>query len=142
VADNDLDGNTVGPYQIAGTPTAQTRFAGNKGVDQIDGWLTAKLAGAVTDGSYDFPSMLYLDGQRIQPIRVTRKLGAGTCTVELIADGAGTGPLNATSTLQTTKVSAPATIDGLSGAKRVQVRVAGATGASDLEVQFGYQTVH
>ncbi|GAA5200388.1 hypothetical protein GCM10023322_78160 [Rugosimonospora acidiphila] len=141
VADNDLDGNTVGPYEILGTATAQTRFAGNKGVDQVDGWLTASVAGAIADGGYDFPSMLYLDGQRIQVTRVTRKLGAGTCTVELVAGGTGAGALSATSTLQTTKVSAPSAVDGASGAKRLQVRVAGATGASDLEVQFGYQTL-
>ncbi len=141
VANNDLNGNTAGPYQLGGTPTTQTRFSGNKGIDQVDGWLTAKLAGAVTDGSYDFTSTLYVDGQRIRVTRVTRKLGAGTCTVELVAAGTGTGPVGATSTLQTTSLASPSTVDGVAGAKRVQVRVAGSTGASDLEAQFGYQVV-
>jgi hypothetical protein len=91
VADNDLNGNTVGPYQLAGQLTGQTRFTGNKGVEQTDGWLSARVAGAVTDGLYDFGNLLYLEGQRIRVVKVTRKLAAGTCDARLEANGASAG---------------------------------------------------
>ncbi|MEO3744071.1 ubiquitin-activating E1 FCCH domain-containing protein [Plantactinospora sp. B5E13] len=143
VADNDLAGNTAGPYQLVTAPTAQTRFTGNKGVEQVDGWLTARIPGAVTDGSYDFGNLLYLDGQRITVVKVTRRLAEGGCQVRLDADGASAGgaAVAATTAVQTTRLAAPFTVDGVGGARRLQLRVLGTAAAAGLEVQFGYQVV-
>jgi hypothetical protein len=144
VADNDLNGNLVGPYSLAGTLTRETRFTGNKGVEQIDGWLTARVPGPVTDGLYDFGGLLYLDGQRIRVVKVTRKLGAGTCSVRLDANGdsAGGNAVAATTSLQTTALAAPFTVDGTGTAPRLQARVLNGSGAADLEVQFAYQLIN
>lgn len=143
VSGNDLVGNRTGAYLISGAQTAQTRFTGKRGVDQLDGLLTARVGGAVTDGGYDFGNVLFLDGQRIRITRVTRKLGAGTCAVELLADSAATGggTFAATTSLQTTKLDQPFAVDSITKAKRLRLKVSGATSASDLEVQFGYQVV-
>ncbi|MEV0608961.1 hypothetical protein AB0I61_21575 [Polymorphospora rubra] len=143
ISDNDLNGNIVGPYQLTGTPTAQTRITGNKGVEQIDGWLTARVTGPVTDGLFDFGNLLYLDSQRIRVVRVTRVVGAGTCNVRLDADGASAGgtAVAATTAVSTTSLVTPFTVDGIGGPRRLQARVLGASGVTDLEVQFGYQLV-
>jgi len=141
VADNDLNGNVAGPYQLVGALTRDTRFTGNKGVEQIDGWLSLRVPGPVADGLHDFGNLLYLDGQRIRVVKVTRKLAAGSCDVRLDADGASAGgsAVGVTTTLQTTTLVAPFTVDGSGGARRLQARVLGASGASGLDVQFAYQ---
>ncbi|MDQ7908316.1 ubiquitin-activating E1 FCCH domain-containing protein [Phytohabitans sp. ZYX-F-186] len=139
VADNDLSGNTAGPYLLAGEQTAQTRFTANKGVEQVDGWLGARLPGPVADGLYDLSGLLYVDGQRLKVTRVVRKVGAGTCDVRL--ETAGSAALSATANVQTTRLSRPYTVDGLSAPRRLRLRVSNAASASDLEVQFGYQVV-
>ncbi|MGI5520354.1 hypothetical protein ACQEUX_05300 [Micromonospora sp. CA-259024] len=143
VTGNDLAGNTVGAYQITGNETAQTRFFGNKGVAQYDGWLNARVDGPVTDGLVDFGNFLYLDGQRIRIVKVTRRLTAGTCSVRLDADGtaAGGGALGTDTTLQATTLASPFALDGISGPKRLRLRVSNAAGATGLEVQFAYQLV-
>lgn len=143
VSGNDLVGNKSGAYLITGAQTANTRFTGNRGVDQLDGYLTARVGGAVTDGGYDFGNVLFLDGQRIRVTRVTRKLGAGTCDVELLADSAATGggTFPASTSLQTAKLDTPFTIDSVTKAKRLRLKVSGAASATDLEVQFGYQVL-
>ncbi|MGX7673039.1 hypothetical protein [Plantactinospora sp. DSM 117369] len=143
VADNDLSGNLVGPYLLAGTSTGQARFTGNKGVEQIDGWLAARVAGPVADGLYDFGNLLYLAGQRIRVVKVTRRLAAGACAVRLDADGesAGGNAVGVTTAVQTTALVAPFTVDGSGEAPRLQVRVLDAAAASGLEVQFGYQLI-
>ncbi|MFC3499402.1 hypothetical protein ACFOOK_00105 [Micromonospora krabiensis] len=143
VTGNDLAGNTVGAYQITGNETAQTRFFGNKGVAQYDGWLTARVDGPVTDGLVDFGNALYLDGQRIRIVRVTRRLTAGTCSVRLDADGTpvGGGALGADTALQSTTLAAPYALDGVGGPKRLRLRVSNTAGATGLEVQFAYQLV-
>lgn len=142
ISGNDLNGNLVAPYLLTGTQTAQTRIVGNKGLEQIDGRLTARIAGPVADGLYDFSTLLYLDGQRIRVARITRVLGAGSCNVRLEAGGATAGTQAATTTtLQSTPLAAPFVVDGVSSPKRVQVRVLNAGGAQDLEVQFAYQLV-
>ncbi|MEV0831232.1 hypothetical protein [Nonomuraea rubra] len=122
ISGNDLNGNHAGAYALTGAQTAQTRATGNKGVPQIDGWLTARIDGAVADGLHDLSNLLYADGQRLRIVRVARKLGAGTCQVRLDADGDSAG--------------GPAT-----AAKRLQVRVLGSSGAGGLVVQFGYQVI-
>lgn len=144
VSDNDLKGNTAGPYQITGTQTAQTRFTGNKGVEQIDGWLTAHIAGPVANGVYDLRNILYLDGQTIRIVKVTRKLASGTCSARLDVDGAsaGGGAVAVTSALQTTNLVAPYTVDGIGAPRKLQLRVLNASSADGLEVQFAYQLVH
>ncbi|MEV6967005.1 hypothetical protein AB0M47_18010 [Hamadaea sp. NPDC051192] len=141
VADNDLNGNLVGPYAITGSITGQTRFSGNKGVEQIDGRLVARVTGAVADGLYDFGNLLYLDGQRIRVVKVSRKLGVGTCDVRLDADSesAGGDAIGATTTSQTMTLTSPFTVDGSGTPPRLRLRVLNATSASDLEVQFAYQ---
>ncbi|RIQ14471.1 hypothetical protein DY240_24655, partial [Jiangella rhizosphaerae] len=143
ISGNDLNGNLVGPYLLTGTQNAQTRIVGNKGLEQIDGRLSVRIAGAVADGGYDFPSQLYLDGQRIRIVRVTRVLGAGTCDVRLDVDGASAGgsALPVTTTMQSTPLAVPPAVDGVGAPKRLQARVLNASGAQDLEVQFGYQLV-
>ncbi|SDU13350.1 right-handed parallel beta-helix repeat-containing protein [Jiangella alkaliphila] len=142
ISNNDLAGNAVGPYLLTGTQNAQTRIIGNKGMEQLDGRLIARVAGAVADGLYDFGNLLYLDGQRIRITRVTRVVGAGSCTVQLEAAGALVGSQQATTTsLQTIQLTVPPAVDALAAPKRLQVRVAGASGAQNLEVQFGYQLV-
>lgn len=139
VADNDLNGNTAGPYLLLGDQTAQTRWAGNKGVEQVDGWLSARLPGAVADGLHDLANLLYVDGQRLKVTRVVRKVGAGTCDVRL--GTAGSTALGATTTVESTRLSRPYTVDGLSAPRRLQLRVSNAAAAADLEVQFAYQVV-
>ncbi|GAA3400013.1 right-handed parallel beta-helix repeat-containing protein [Paenibacillus hodogayensis] len=143
VSDNDLKGNAAGPYLLSGTQTSQTRFTGNKGVDQIDGLLLARIAGPVADGVYDLSNMFYVDGQRIRIVKVTRKLSAGSCSVRLDADGASAGgsAVAAASALQSTTLVSPYTVDGTAGPRRLQVRVLGASSAEGLEVQFAYQVV-
>ncbi|WDZ83911.1 hypothetical protein [Micromonospora cathayae] len=143
ISDNDLNGNTVGPYRLTGVTTAQTRITGNKGVEQIDGWLTVRVAGPVTDGLFDFGNLLYLDAQRIRVVRVTRVLESGGCDVRLDADGvsAGGAAVAAGTTVQTTSLATPYLVDGAGGPKRMQARVLNATGAAGLLVQFGYQLV-
>ncbi|CAG7644499.1 hypothetical protein ACFQI7_09875 [Paenibacillus allorhizosphaerae] len=143
VSGNDLSGNTAGPYLILGSSTSQTRFSGNKGVEQIDGWLSAQLSGAVANGLYDLKSFLYLDGQQIRIVKVTRKLASGTCDVRLDADGssAGGNPVAASSTLQTTNITPPFSIDGMSKPRKLQLRVLNASSAADLDVQFAYQVM-
>lgn len=143
VADNDLNGNVTGPYLITGTSTAQTRFTGNKGVEQIDGWLAATVPGAVTDGQYDFGNLLYLSGQRIRVTKVTRKLAAGTCDVRLDADNttAGGSALATTTTVQNTTLSSALSVDGTANPVRLHAHVLNAAGAEGLEVQFAYQIV-
>ncbi|RIV39170.1 right-handed parallel beta-helix repeat-containing protein [Micromonospora radicis] len=143
VADNDLAGNTVGAYQITGNESAQTRFVGNKGVPQFDGWLTARLDGTVGNGLVDFGNHLYLDGQRIRVVKVTRRLAAGTCTVRLDVDGtpAGSAGLAANTTLQATTLASPFAVDGTDTPRRLRLRIANATAAEGLEVQFAYQLV-
>ncbi|MDF2714693.1 MAG: hypothetical protein K0R28_1618 [Paenibacillus sp.] len=144
VSDNDLKGNTAGPYQITGTQTAQTRFTGNKGIDQIDGWLSGQITGPVANGLYDLKNFLYLDGQRIRIVKITRKLAAGTCDVRLDADGAsaGGGTVAASSALQTTNLVSPYSVDGIGTPRKLQVRVLNASSADGLEVQFAYQLVN
>ncbi|MFI5711428.1 hypothetical protein [Kribbella sp. NPDC051620] len=136
-ASNDLTGNNAGPYQAY----AAARFTGNKGVEQTDGWLTLRIPSAVTDGVYDFTDLLYVDGRPIRVTRVARSLAAGTCNVRLEANGtpAGTASIDATTTVQTTKLAAPIPIDGTSAPVRLQLRVSNATAASGLTLQFGYQ---
>ncbi|TMV49066.1 hypothetical protein FE783_15470 [Paenibacillus mesophilus] len=143
VSDNDLRGNTAGPYQLYGTQTAQTRFTGNKGIDQIDGWLSAHITGPVADGLYDLQNFLYLDGQKIRIVKVTRKLASGTCDVRLDADGASAGgsSVSASPALQSTSLAAPFSADGIGSPKKLQLRVLQASSANGLEVQFGYQVV-
>jgi len=143
IAGNDLNGNLVAPYLLTGPHTLQTRVSGNRGVDQIDGWLTARIPGAAGDGLHDFSNLLYLDGQRIRIFKATRRLGAGACDVRLDADGASAGgnALGVTTAVQTTNLVAPFTVDGAGSPKRLQVRVLNANGANDLEVQFGYQLI-
>lgn len=143
VSDNDLNGNTAGPYLLLGPQTNQTRIRGNKGVESIDGWLTAKIAGPVADGLYDLSNLLYLDGQTIRIVKVTRKLAAGTCSVRLDADGssAGGSAVAASATLQTTSLANPFVVSAAAGARRLQVRVLSAASAGDLDVQFAYQVV-
>ncbi|WP_157987379.1 hypothetical protein [Jiangella endophytica] len=142
ITGNDLVGNLAGPYLLTGTQTTQTRIIGNKGIEQLDGRLIARIDGAVADGLHDFANLLYLDGQRIRVTRVTRVVGAGSCTVQLEAGGALVGTAQgATTSLQTIQLTVPPAVDAVSAPKRVQVRVAGASGAQDLEVQFGYQLV-
>lgn len=143
VADNDLNGNTAGPYQLTGTLTRDTRFTGNKGVEQIDGWLPARVPGAVSDGLYDFGSLLYLEGQRIRVVKITRKLGAGTCDARLDANGASAGgnAIAVTTAVQTTTLVAPFTIDATAGAQRLQLRILNAASANGLELQFAYQLI-
>jgi hypothetical protein len=143
VADNDLNGNLVGPYLLAGALTSQTRFTGNKGVEQIDGWLTARVAGVVTDGLHDFGNLLYLDGQRIRIVKVTRKLASGTCDVRLEANAATAGgnAISVTSATQTTTLVAPFTVDGAGSAQRLQVRVLNSASANGLELQYAYQVM-
>ncbi|MEV4172605.1 hypothetical protein [Nonomuraea sp. NPDC049709] len=143
ITGNDLNGNHAGAYALTGAQTAQTRATGNKGVQQIDGWLTARIDGAVTDGLHDLSNLLYADGQRLRIVRVSRKLGAGACQVRLDADGdsAGGTATGATTTLQSTTLTSPYVVDGTSVARRLQLRVLGSTGASGLVVQFGYQVI-
>ncbi|PZF82107.1 right-handed parallel beta-helix repeat-containing protein [Jiangella anatolica] len=142
ISNNDLAGNPVAPYLINGTQNAQTRIFGNKGMEQLDGRLTARVPGAVADGVYDFANLLYLDGQRIRITRVTRVTGAGSCNVQLEAGGATAGAAQAaTTSLQTIQLTAPPAVDAVSAPKRLRLRVSGASGAQDLEVQFGYQLV-
>ncbi|MEF3306817.1 hypothetical protein [Paenibacillus sp. GYB003] len=143
VSDNDLKGNTAGPYLIYGTQTAQTRFTGNKGVEQIDGWLTAQIAGPVANGLYDLKNVLYVDGQRIRIVKATRKLASGTCDVRLETDGSGAGgsAVGVSATLQSTTLASPYTVDGSGGPKRLQLRVLNASSADSLDVQLAYQIV-
>ncbi|MFC7586557.1 hypothetical protein ACFQYP_24550 [Nonomuraea antimicrobica] len=143
ISANDLNGNHAGPYALTGTQTAQTRVIGNKGVQQIDGWLTARIDGAVADGLHDLSNLLYADGQRLRIIRVSRKLGAGTCAVRLDANGdsAGGAATGATTSFQATALTSPYVVDGTSAAKRLQLRVLESAGATELEVQFGYQII-
>ncbi|MBB5133567.1 hypothetical protein HNP84_003293 [Thermocatellispora tengchongensis] len=143
VTGNDLSGNTEGAYRVTGAQSRLTRFTGNKGVEQIDGWLTARLGGAVADGLHDLSNLLYADGQRLRVVKVTRRLGAGTCDVRLDADGqsAGGTALPATTSLQTTTLASSFTVDGVSAARRLQLRVLNSAGANGLEVQFGYQII-
>ncbi|NUR70519.1 MAG: hypothetical protein HOU81_06845 [Hamadaea sp.] len=141
VADNDLNGNVAGPYSIVGSITGQTRFTGNKGVEQIDGRLVARVGGAVADGLYDFGNLLYLEGQRIRIVKVSRKLGVGSADVRLDADtqSAGGNAIGVTTTTQTTALTSPFTVDGSGTPLRLRLRVLNAASASDLEVQFAYQ---
>lgn len=143
VADNDLNGNLVGPYLITGAITKETRFTGNKGVEQIDGVLTARVTGPVADGLYDFGNLLYLSKRRIRVVEVTRKLGAGSASLRLDADGASAGgsAFGATTAVQTTNLTEPFTVDSTSAAKRLQIRVLNAAAADGLEVQFSYQVL-
>ncbi|NUT36893.1 MAG: hypothetical protein HOV79_27880, partial [Hamadaea sp.] len=143
VADNDLNGNLTGPYALTGAVTQQTRLSGNKGVEQIDGRLTARVTGAVADGLYDFGNLLYLEGQRIRIVKVTRKLGSGGCDVRLDANAASAGgsATAVTTTAQTTTLVSPFTVDGSGTPLRLQARVLNASGAGDLEVQFAYQVL-
>ncbi|WP_248924457.1 ubiquitin-activating E1 FCCH domain-containing protein [Paenibacillus hamazuiensis] len=144
VCDNDLNGNAAGPYQLLGDETSQTRFLGNKGVEQIDGWLTAEIPGDVANGLYDLKNrFLYLDGQRIRIVKATCKLSSGTCDIRLDADGtsAGGSVLPVTSALQSVNMPSPFSIDGISSPKKLQVRVQNASSAKGLEVQFAYQIV-
>jgi hypothetical protein len=143
VADNDLDGNVTGPYLLTGTTTAQTRFTGNKGAEQIDGWLVATVPGPVTDGVYDFGNLLYLSGQRIRITKVTRRLAGGTCDVRLDADGATAGgsALAVTTTVQDTALTSPLSLDGSTTPVRLQAHVLDSAAAEGLEVQFAYQVL-
>lgn len=143
VSDNDLKGNTVEPYLLTGTQSNQTRFIGNKGIEQIDGWLSAQVPGPVAAGLYDLKNFLYLDGQKIRIVKVTAKLASGTCDVRLDADGssAGGSALAASSALQSKNLAAPYTVDGISGPRKLQLRVLNASSAQGLEVQFAYQVV-
>lgn len=141
VTGNDLSGNVSGPYQLTGTQTRATRFVGNKGVEQLDGWLTASVPGAVGNADHDFANLLYLVGQRIRVTRVAARLGAGSCTIELISDTTRTGVHNVSTTLTSGTLDTPFIVDATSDPKRLRVRIAGASSASDLEVQFGYQVV-
>ncbi|BCB89968.1 hypothetical protein [Phytohabitans suffuscus] len=54
---------------------------------------------------------------------------------------AGSTQLPATTTVESTRLSRPYTVDGLAGPGRLRVRVSNAAAASDLEVQFAYQVV-
>jgi hypothetical protein len=82
-------------------------------------------------------NLLYVDGQRLKVTRVVRKVGAGTCDVRL--EKAGSTALGANTTVESTRLSRPYTVDGLSAPLRL--RVSNAVAASDLEVQFAYQVV-
>ncbi|WP_425826582.1 hypothetical protein [Streptomyces fractus] len=142
-ADNDLQGNEKGPYLLTGKADARTRFTGNKGMEQIDGWLVATVNGRVTDGSYDFGNLLYAAGQRIRIVRATHKLASGTCSLRLHTDGdtVDGDPLPVTDTVRHTTLATPMSIDALERPVRVTARVSDAAGATGLEVQFGYQVV-
>ncbi|MFG1707804.1 hypothetical protein ACFLIM_31820 [Nonomuraea sp. M3C6] len=143
ISNNDLNGNRTGAYLVTAAQTRQTRIVGNKGVEQIDGWLTARIDGSVTDDLHNLDNLLYVDGQRLRIVKVTRKLQAGTCNVRLDADGASAGgtALGATTTIQSTALASPFTIDGTGTTKRLGLRVQNSAGASGLEVQFGYQYI-
>ncbi|MFK3983784.1 hypothetical protein ACI2K4_25820 [Micromonospora sp. NPDC050397] len=143
VTSNDLAGNTTGAYLITGAQSTQTRFVGNKGVEQIDGWLSAQLVGPLADGLYDLRDFFYLDGQRIRITKVTRKLASGGCNVRLDLDGTSAGgPTFAVSTqLQSTNANPPFALDSVGAPRRLQLRVSGAAAAQGLEVQFAYQLI-
>jgi hypothetical protein len=143
VSSNDLNGNLSGAYRQLGSPGTESRFLNNKGITQYDGWLTVKLPGAVGNGLYDLDGLLYLDGRRIRLFRIIRKTSAGTAGVRLMADGNPTGGADSSVSVTTgaTTFQTPFVVDGLSAAPRLQLRVANASGATDLEVQFAYQIV-
>jgi hypothetical protein len=96
----------------------------------------------VTDGAYDFADLLYVDGRPIRVTRIARSLSAGTCKVRLEANGtpAGSTAIDVSTTVQSTKLAAPITIDGTTAPVRLQLRVSNATTAAGLTVQLGYQT--
>jgi hypothetical protein len=83
--------------------------------------------------------LLYVDGQRLKVTRVVRRVGAGTCDVRL--ETAGSTALGATTTVESTRLARPYTVDGLFAPRRLQLRVSNAAAAADLEVQFAYQVV-
>lgn len=141
---NDLNGNGAGPYLIAGATDARTRFTGNKGVEQTDGWLNLRIPGAVADGIYDFTDLLYVDGRPIRVTRIARALSAGSCKVRLETDAApaGAGAIDVGNLVETTRLTQPVAIDGTTAPVRLQVRVSNASTATDLTVQFGYQTMN
>jgi hypothetical protein len=136
-ATNELTGNNAGPYLTY----AAARFTGNKGVEQVDGWLTLRLPDAVADGAYDFSDLLYVDGRPILVTRIARSLTAGSCKVRLEANGnpAGSAAIAVSTTAQATKLTTPILIDGTAAPVRPRLRVSEATSASGLMVQFGYQ---
>jgi hypothetical protein len=136
-ASNDLTGNNAGAYLTY----AVARFTGNKGVEQTDGWLTLRVPAALADGAYDFTDLLYVDGRPIRVTRIARSLAAGTCKVRLEADGnlVGSAAIDVSSTVQTTKLAVPITIDGTTAPVRMQLRITETAAASGLTVQFGYQ---
>ncbi|MFT4211845.1 MAG: hypothetical protein QM626_08230 [Microbacterium sp.] len=142
VASNDLAGNLSGPSLLL-AQGPQTVFAGNKGALQYDGWFSLHLAGDVSDGAYDLSDILYLDGRRVRVMKVIRRTGAGTAKVRLLVDGEPVGGADSTATTATgaSTLQSPFVIDGIDTPRRMQLRVANASDAQDLEVQFAYQTV-
>ncbi|HET6294155.1 MAG TPA: ubiquitin-activating E1 FCCH domain-containing protein [Kribbella sp.] len=143
VSANDLNGNGAGPYLTAGATDARTRFTGNKGVEQTDGWLSLRIPGAVADGLYDFTDLLYVDGRPIRVTRIARAVSAGSCRVRLETNAipAGAAPIEVTNQVQTTRLTQPIAIDGTSTPVRLQLRLSNTAAATDLTVQFGYQTI-
>lgn len=141
VSSNDLSSNLSAPYILQGTQGAEARFFDNKGLVKYDGYLTVKVSGAVSDGLYDFGDTLYLDGRRIRILRIIRKTTAGTCGVRIMVNGAAVGgaDVSASTSTSLTNLSTPYIIDGIAAPQRLQLRVAGAAAAENLEVQFTYQ---
>ena len=139
IADNDLDGNARGPYLLATDPGPRTRITGNNGLDQLDGWFTAHLAGAVANGSYGLDGALAVDGTRLLIRRVVARTGSGTCGVLL--DGLDMEATSVTTDVVGHELSVPVLVDGLSEPVPLTLEVIDAMGVTDLRLQLGYQVV-
>jgi hypothetical protein len=94
--------------------------------------INVQQTGSVTNGTI-LAKRIYK--QRIRLDGITRKLGAGTCTVQVSVDGVALGSEYAvTTTPQDSDFGAVIEIDGTTVSKRLEIVITNASSASDLEI--------